>query len=278
MLPTPRLPSPIRLAFPERSARATGFGGSLRRSCPKTSPTSRMLCPVGFDTRLTSRFGSVRIVRRHSSLRPVSLEPPEGASNSAVAPLKPPARTSCASHASPKLPEGISSTALASPTPARKRLRMSLRSTRLARRPSSLSGPVVGPGAILRRVSAAPAPAASQSLRAEALPPCVDCLGSFRSCRLTGATSGSPLQSHVRLPEGSRPCLEMPVMRRPIVTLARFNRLCGGPTSHPETTTVTLRPSRKFEDQVLEQSSDFSVGRLVLDVMMLSLIPSRAKR
>jgi hypothetical protein len=70
----------------------------------------------------------------------------------------------------------------------------------------------------------------------------------------------------------------MPVMRRPIVTLARFNRLCGGPTSHPETTTVTLRPSRKFEDQVLEQSSDFSVGRLVLDVMMLSLIPSRAKR
>ncbi len=235
MLPTPRLPSPIRLAFPERSACATGFGGSLCQFCPKTSPTSRMLCPVGFDTRLTSRFGSVRIVRRHSSLCPVSFETPEGASNSAVAPLKPPARTSCASHALPKLPEGISSIALASPTPARRRLRMSLRSIWLARRPPLLSGPVVGPGAILRRVSAAPAPAASQSLRAEALPPCVDCLGSFRSCRLTGSTSGSPLQSHARLPEGSRPCSGMPVMRRPIVTLARFNRLCGDrhPTPKP---------------------------------------------
>jgi hypothetical protein len=79
-------------------------------------------------------------------LCPVSFEPPEGVSNSAVAPLKPSARTSCASLALPKVPESISRIAFASPAPTRRRLRMSLRSTRLARRPPLLSGPVVGAG------------------------------------------------------------------------------------------------------------------------------------
>jgi hypothetical protein len=89
-------------------------------------------------------------------------------------------------------------------------------------------------------------PAASQDLRTEVLPPCVDCLGSYQRPRLPGFISGSPLQPMNAPPEGFCAHVRTSVCIRPTGSLARSKPNSAGADVHFEISPFALRLGSSF--------------------------------
>ncbi len=156
------------------------------------------VCP---RTRGILRFRSVRIVQRRPSLRTLHSTGPKACRASRSLRSGRP-KVSVPSHAPLEPPGGIPRVALAPFRPpesvrpfapvhaSRPKTAVTFRSGRRGRARSSEESQHSRP------------PAASQRLRAEALPHCVDCPGSFQCPRFPGFISGFPLQPMNAPPEG----------------------------------------------------------------------------
>lgn len=215
------------------------------------------VCP---RTRGILRFRSVRIARRLSSLRTLHPIGPKACRASRLLCSGYP-KVSFPSHAPLEPPEGIPRVALApfrSPESvrpvapvhsSRPKTAVTFRFGRRGRARSSEESQHSRP------------PAPSQCLRAEALPHCVDCLGSLQCPRLPGFISGSPLQPMDAPPEGFLPMFGHRFACARPLRLRAPNLTQRGPMSTPKFLASPCGSVRLIGDQVLELPVDFSTVR-----------------
>jgi hypothetical protein len=144
--------------------------------------------------------------------------------------------------------------------------------------PTRLSGSVVGAGRDHPKSLSIPGHRRPTKSNAEASFFASVTSAPFLSRRLTGLTGGSPLQPMTIRPKTSDHVLGHQCASSDRLACAIHPGSAGAdvPTSNSSSSPCGSDPD--LEDQVLEQSADFSANRLSLDVMKLSLNPICAKR